>query len=75
MVEYLSQPSSIVLEIANARARIPMEQDIGDIDWEISNDKSEAPGESTLSSDIEEDNFDILQEAIHLDQAQHDKSI
>jgi len=69
MIEHLTQPSSIVLEIANVRAIILMMPDDDDIDREISNDEREDPGQSTLSSDIEEDDFDIRQEVLHLDQA------
>ena len=52
-----------------------MKQDDDDIDREISNDESEDLGESTLSSDIEEDDLDIRQEVLHLDQARRDKTI
>jgi hypothetical protein len=43
-------------------------------DLEIGNDKSESTGESTLSSDIKEDNFDDQQEVLHQSQACRDKS-
>jgi hypothetical protein len=75
MFEHPTQPSSIVLEIANIRAIILMKQDDDDVDREISNDESEDLGESTLSSDIEEDDLDIRQEVLHLDQARRDKTI
>ena len=75
MFELPTQPSSIVLEIANIRAIILMKQDDDDVDREISNDESEDLGESTLSSDIEEDDLDIRQEVLHLDQARRDKTI
>jgi hypothetical protein len=75
MFEHPTQPSSIVLEIANVRAIILMKQDDDDVDREISNDESEDLGESTLSSDIEEDDLDIRQEVLHLDQARRDKTI
>ena len=52
-----------------------MKQDDDDVDREISNDESEDLGESTLSSDIEEDDLDIRQEVLHLDQARRDKTI
>jgi len=52
-----------------------MKQDDDDSDWELSKDKSEDPGESTLSSDIEEDDLDNQQEVLPLDQARRDKSI
>jgi hypothetical protein len=75
MFEHQTQPSSIVLEIANVRAIILIKQDDDDIDWEISNDESEDLGQSTLSSDIEEDDVDIWQEVLHLDQARHERTI
>jgi hypothetical protein len=75
MLEHPTQPSSIVLEIANVRALILMKHDDDDIDWEISNDEHEDSGESTMSSDIEEDDMDIRQDVLHLDQAHHDKTI
>jgi hypothetical protein len=75
MFEHSTQRSSIVLEIANIRARILMKQDDDDVDLEISNDESEDLGESTMSSDIEEDDVDIRQEVLRLDQARRDKTI
>jgi hypothetical protein len=70
------QPSCIVLEIANVRAIIHMKQDDDDTDREeISDDESEVLGESTLSSDIEEDDLDNQQEVLHLDQARREKII
>jgi len=59
MLEHLTQPLRIVLEIANVRAIIRMKQDDDDTDRAISNDKSEHPGESTLSLDIEDDDLDM----------------
>jgi hypothetical protein len=53
MFELPTQPSSIVLEIANSRAIIQMKQDDNDTDREIRKYESEDLGESTLSSDIE----------------------
>jgi len=70
-----TQPSSIVLEIANVRAIILMKQDDNNTDQENSENKSEDPGECTLSSDIEEDDFDNQQEVLHVDQAHRDKTI
>jgi hypothetical protein len=64
-----------MLEIANVWALILMKQDDDDIDREISNDEHEDSGESTMSSDIEEDDLDIRQDVLHLDQAHHDKTI
>jgi hypothetical protein len=61
-----------VLEIAVVRAIILASQDVDNIDLEISKDDSEDPGESTLSSNIEEDNLDNWQEVLHLDQACRD---
>jgi hypothetical protein len=61
-----------VLEIAVVRAIIRASQDVDDIDLEISKDDSEDPGESTLSSNIEEDNLDNWQEVLHLDQVCRD---
>jgi len=75
MFELPTQPSSIVLEIANVRAIILMKQDDNDTDREISQNESEGLGESTLSSDIEEDDLDNQQEVLHLDQARRDKTI
>jgi len=75
MFELPTQLSSIVLEIANVRAIILMNQDNDDIYWEISNDGSEDPGKSRLSSQIEGYDFDIRQEVLHLDQARRDKTM
>jgi len=75
MFELPTQLSSIVLEIANVQAVIQMNQDDDDVYREISNDKSDEAGESTLSSDIEEDDLLIWQEVLHLDHAHHDKTI
>jgi len=67
------QSSCIVFEIANVRAIIHMKQDDDYTDREeISDDTSENPGESTLSSDIKEDDLDNWQEVLHLDEAFHD---
>jgi len=75
MFEHPTQPSSIVFEITNVRAIIVMKQHDDHIDWEISNDKCEDPAESTVSSDIEEDDLDIRQEVLHLDQGRRDYTI
>jgi len=75
MFELPTQPSSIVLEIANVRAIIMMKQDDNDTDREIRENESEDLGESTLSSDIEEDDLDNQQEDLHPDQARRDKTI
>jgi len=42
---------------------------------EIDDDDSEDSGESTLSSDIEEDDLDHQQEVLHLGQACQDMSL
>jgi hypothetical protein len=47
-----------MLEIANFHAIILIMQDDNDTDQEISENETEDLGESTLSSDIEEDDFD-----------------
>jgi len=44
-------------------------------DQEIGDDDSEDTGESTLSSDIEEDNSDHQQKVLHLGQARRDTSL
>jgi len=75
MFELPTQLSSIVLEIANIRAIILTRQDDDDTDREITNDKSEDPRESTLLSDIEDDDLDNLQKVLHQDQARHDKTL
>jgi len=76
MFELPTQTSSIVLELANVRARLLlMKQDDVNSDRELSWDESEDPGASTLSSDIEEDDSDNQQEVLHIDKARRDKSI
>jgi hypothetical protein len=75
MFEHPTQPSSIVLEIANVRAIILMKQDDYDTNPEISDNESEDPGQSTLSSNIEEDDLAIRQEVLQLDQPRRDKTI
>jgi hypothetical protein len=55
MFELPTQPSSIVLEIASVRATILTKQDDNHTDCEISENESEDREESTLSSDIEDD--------------------
>ena len=52
-----------------------MAQDDDNSDQELSGNESEHPGESTLSSAIEEDNLDNKQKFLHLDQTCRDKSI
>jgi len=75
MFELPAKPSSIVLEIANVRAIILMQQDDNNTDREISENESEDLRESTLSSDIEEDDLDNQQEVLHLNQARRDWTI
>jgi len=75
MFELPTQPSSIVLEIANVRATIHMKQDDDDTDREIREKETEDPGKSTLSSNIEEDDLDNQQENHHLYQARSDKTV
>jgi len=76
MFEHPTQPSSIVLEIANVRAIIHyMKQDDDDCDWEIGEDSSEDPPQSTLSCEIKADDFDNEQEVLYLHQAYREKTI
>jgi len=75
MFEVPTQPSSIVLEIANVRGKILMKYNDDDTDQEISNDESEDPGECTLSSNIDEDHLDHQQVVLYLVQARRDKTI
>ena len=64
-----------MLDIANDWALIYITQDNDDTDQEISIDDSEDPGESTLSSAIEEDNLDNKQKVPHLDQVRHERTL
>jgi len=73
--ELPTQSSSIVLEIADVRAIIRMKQDDDNTNQGISENECEDLGESTLSSDIEEDDLDNQQEVLLLDQACRDKTI
>jgi len=75
MFELLTQRSSIVLEIANVRAIIVMTHHDNDTDREIGEHGSEDLGESTLSSDIEEDDLDSQQQVLHLDKVHRDERI
>ena len=55
---------------------IQINQDDDDTDREkISNDDNEDAGESTVSTDIEDDDLDNQQEVLHLDEARRDKLI
>ena len=75
MFRHPTQPSSIVLETANVQPIILKKQDDDDINREISNDESEDLGESTVSCNIEEDDFDIRHEVLLLRQARRDQPI
>jgi len=69
MFEHSTQPSSMVLDIANVWAKILVKQDDDDPDQEISDDVSEDPVESTLSSDIKQNDLAKQQEVFHQDPA------
>jgi hypothetical protein len=64
-----TKSSRIGLEIVNLRATSCLKQVDDDTDREISQHKSKDPGVSTVSSAIEEDDWDNQQEILHLDQA------
>jgi hypothetical protein len=70
-----TQLSSILLETAIVRSVILIKQDDADTDRESSNDDIDDPGVSTLSSNIIEDDFDSLQEVLHLDLVCSEKRI
>jgi hypothetical protein len=70
------QPLCILLEVANVRAIIHMKQDDDDADREeISDDDRNNAGQSTLSSDIEEDDLNNQQDILHVDHVCRDKII
>jgi len=79
----LDCPSNVCLPNINLRASyygwlISLISSINqdeDSDQEISDDESEATGESTSLSDIEEDNLDHMQEVLSLGQALREKSL
>jgi len=75
MFQVPTQLLSKVLKIANIRAIILIKQDYHDTNQEISNDENEDRGESTSSSDIEEDDLDNQQKVLHEDQVRCDKTI
>jgi len=75
MFELPTQPLSRVLEIANVSAIILMKQDDDDTDREIRENAIEDPEESTVSSDIEEDDLDNQPEVQHRNQARRDQTI
>jgi hypothetical protein len=71
-----TQPSWMVLGIANVRLIILMKQDDDDTNQEeISDDYSGDRGKYTFSSDMEEDYFDNQQNVLHLGQARHDTTV
>jgi hypothetical protein len=74
MFELPTHPSSIVLEITIVRDIILMTQDDDDTNQEILKKKGQDPGDSTLSSNIENDNLDNQQDVLHRDQARRDKT-
>jgi hypothetical protein len=61
------------MEIANIPDIILMNHDDDDTDCKISNDTIDSPGQSTLSSNIEEHYLDIRHEILHLDQTRCDE--
>jgi hypothetical protein len=52
MFELLTQPSSMVLEIANVRSIILLMPDDNYTDWEITENECEDLGVTTMSSNI-----------------------
>jgi hypothetical protein len=52
-----------------------MKPDDNDTDQEISENEREDLGESSSSSNIQDDNLDTLQGVLHLDQARRNKTI
>jgi hypothetical protein len=64
-----------VLEIAKVWAISLLKPEDDNTDQEISNDESQDPAESTLSSDIEQDVMGIWQEILHLELAHREKTI
>jgi hypothetical protein len=73
MSQLLTQSSSIQFGIAIVRVSILMKQDADDTDWEISYEESDVLLESTLASDIEEDDLDDQQEVLYLGKARLDE--
>ena len=74
-LELLTQPSSIVWEIANVRPITLMMPHGNDTDRDITDTQTEDIGKSTLPSDIEEDDLDNLQKVVHPHKARCDKTI
>jgi hypothetical protein len=52
-----------------------MLQDDDNTNWELSEIEMTDPGESTLSSDMEEDDLDNQSGILHLNWAHHDQTI
>jgi hypothetical protein len=75
MFEPPTQPSYFIVEIANVRAIMLIKQNDIDTDQEISENESEDAAESDMSSDIQKDDLDNLQEVLHLEQARRDETI
>jgi len=75
MFELPTQPPIIVLEIANVCAIIVIKQNDNDTDQKISENESEDSGESTFSSDIEDNYLPNHQDILHLNQERRDKAI
>jgi hypothetical protein len=61
--------------MVNVRAIVMMKRDDDDTNRQITNGGTEDLGETTLSSNIEEDDLEIRQEVLHLEQAGRDKTI
>jgi len=66
LFELRTQPSTIVLGIANIGAIILLKQDDDDTKLEISENDGEDAWEFTFSSDIQEHDLDNQQEVLHL---------
>jgi len=69
MIELLTQPLSIVLEMATVHTIILMKQDGDNCGCNVSGDRIEDPRESTLSTNIKEGDLDRHQAVIHQGQA------
>jgi hypothetical protein len=64
-----------MLKIENVRGVLLMTQDDNDPDRELSENESEHNAESTVQSNIEEDDLGNMQEVLDLDQVCHDRTI
>jgi len=60
-----------MFEMANVRTITLKKQDDDNTNHKISDDNSDEPGESTLSSDIKEDHLDYQPDVLHLDWEHH----